>query len=146
LLNLECPIVHDLGVTDESQPYMVMEYLNGFSLAELLEQNGKLALPDALEIVAQICLGIGKAHEEGLVHRDLKPGNIMLVAEGDQTYTVKIVDFGLAKSTKAEENAPNLTQTGALIGTPSYMSPEQCQDLGISLGASICSGQCLLIV
>jgi serine/threonine protein kinase len=73
--------------------------------------------------VAQICLGIGKAHEEGLVHRDLKPGNIMLVAEGDQTYTVKIVDFGLAKSTKAEENAPNLTQTGALIGTPSYMSP-----------------------
>jgi DNA-binding response OmpR family regulator/tRNA A-37 threonylcarbamoyl transferase component Bud32 len=120
-------IVHDLGVTDESQPYMVMEYLNGFSLAELLEQNGKLALPDALEIVAQICLGIGKAHEEGLVHRDLKPGNIMLVAEGDQTYTVKIVDFGLAKSTKAEENAPNLTQTGALIGTPSYMSPEQCR-------------------
>ncbi|MDP3511077.1 MAG: protein kinase [Candidatus Melainabacteria bacterium] len=120
-------IVHDLGVTEESQPYMVMEYLNGFSLAELLEQNGKLALPDAVEIVSQICLGIGKAHEEGLVHRDLKPGNIMLVAEGDQTYTVKIVDFGLAKSTKAEDNAPNLTQTGALIGTPSYMSPEQCR-------------------
>jgi len=120
-------IVHDLGVTEESQPYMVMEYLNGFSLAELIEQNGKLALSDALEIVSQICLGIGKAHEEGLVHRDLKPGNIMLVAEGDHTYTVKIVDFGLAKSTKAEENAPNLTQTGALIGTPSYMSPEQCR-------------------
>lgn len=120
-------IVHDLGVTEESQPYMVMEYLNGFSLAELLEQNGQLALPDALEIVSQICLGIGKAHEEGLVHRDLKPGNIMLVAEGDQTYTVKIVDFGLAKSTKADENAPNLTQAGALIGTPSYMSPEQCR-------------------
>jgi DNA-binding response OmpR family regulator/tRNA A-37 threonylcarbamoyl transferase component Bud32 len=119
-------IVHDLGLTEESQPYMVMEYLNGYSLAELLEQNGKLSVADSLEIVAQICRGIGKAHEEGLIHRDLKPGNIMLVADGEQTFNIKIVDFGLAKSTRAEESGVKLTQTGALIGTPSYMSPEQC--------------------
>lgn len=120
-------IVHDLGITEESQPYMVMEYLNGFSLAELLEQNGKLAVPDGIEIVGQICQGIAKAHEEGLIHRDLKPGNIMLVAEDEQAYTVKIVDFGLAKSTRTEEMGANLTQTGAFLGTPSYMSPEQCR-------------------
>ncbi len=120
-------LVHDFGVTEEAQPYMVMEYLNGFSLAELIKQNGKLAVADTLEIVSQICSGIAKAHERGLIHRDLKPGNIMLVAQDDSTFTVKIVDFGLAKSTVAEENAPALTQTGALIGTPSYMSPEQCR-------------------
>lgn len=119
-------IVHDLGMTEESQPYMVMEFLNGYSLAELLEQNGKLSVDDSLEIVAQICRGIGKAHEEGLVHRDLKPGNIMLIADGEKTFNIKIVDFGLAKSTRAEEGVTKLTQTGALIGTPSYMSPEQC--------------------
>jgi DNA-binding response OmpR family regulator/tRNA A-37 threonylcarbamoyl transferase component Bud32 len=120
-------VVHDLGITEENQPYMVMEYLNGFSLAELIEQNGKLGLSDGLEIVSQICRGIGKAHEEGLVHRDLKPGNIMLVAEGEHLYTVKIVDFGLAKSSRSDDGTPHLTQTGALIGTPSYMSPEQCR-------------------
>jgi serine/threonine protein kinase/FixJ family two-component response regulator len=120
-------LVHDLGITEESQPYMVMEYLNGFSLAEMLEKNGKLSLNDCLEITAQICKGIGKAHDEGLVHRDLKPGNIMLIAEGEKAYTVKIVDFGLAKSFRQEETAPNLTQSGSIIGTPSYMSPEQCR-------------------
>jgi len=118
--------VHDLGVTEESQPYMVMEYLNGLSLAELLEQNGKLAVADSIEIISQVCQGIGKAHTEGLIHRDLKPGNIMIVAEGDHSFTVKIVDFGLAKLTRPEENE-NLTQTGSMIGTPSYMSPEQCR-------------------
>lgn len=118
--------VHDLGVTEESQPYMVMEYLNGFSLAELLEQNGKLSVGDSIEIISQVCQGIGKAHEEGLIHRDLKPGNIMVVAEGEHAFTVKIVDFGLAKLTRPEENE-NLTQSGTMIGTPSYMSPEQCR-------------------
>lgn len=118
--------VHDLGMTEEQQPYMVMEYLNGFSLAELLEKNGKLSVFDSLEIVSQICQGIGKAHEEGLVHRDLKPGNIMLIAEEAHIFTVKIVDFGLAKLT-SPENAENLTRTGSLIGTPAYMSPEQCR-------------------
>ncbi|HEY9733658.1 MAG TPA: protein kinase [Drouetiella sp.] len=120
-------IVQDLGLTEEKQPYMVMEYLNGYSLSELLEQNGKLSIQDCLAIISQICQGIGKAHEEGLVHRDLKPGNIMLVADGNKTFTVKIVDFGLAKLIRPEENSENLTRTGAMIGTPSYMSPEQCR-------------------
>jgi len=119
-------IVHDLGLTEELQPYMVMEYLNGFSLSELLAQNGKLSVGDSVEIVSQICQGIGKAHQEGLVHRDLKPGNIMLIAEGEHAFTVKIVDFGLAQLIRPEENE-NLTQSGSLIGTPSYMSPEQCR-------------------
>jgi serine/threonine-protein kinase len=119
-------VVHDLGMTEELQPYMVMEYLNGVSLAEMLEQNGRLSVADSLDIVSQICQGIGKAHQEGLVHRDLKPGNIMLVAEGEHTFTVKIVDFGLAKLIRPEGNE-NLTQSGSLMGTPSYMSPEQCR-------------------
>ncbi len=120
-------MVHDLGVTDEQQPYMVMEFINGFSLEDLIEQNGKLALPDALEIISQVCSGIARAHQEGLVHRDLKPGNIMLLADSNESYLIKIIDFGLAKSTVADEGGTKLTQTGALIGTPSYMSPEQCR-------------------
>lgn len=118
--------VQDLGQTDERQPYMVMEFLNGFSLSELIERNGKLSVDDSIEIVSQICQGIARAHEAGLVHRDLKPGNVMLIADGEHNYTVKIVDFGLAKLIRPDENE-NLTQTGTMIGTPSYMSPEQCR-------------------
>jgi DNA-binding response OmpR family regulator/tRNA A-37 threonylcarbamoyl transferase component Bud32 len=137
-------VVHDLGMTEELQPYMVMEYLNGFSLSELLAQNGKLAVIDCLEIVGQICQGIGRAHEEGLVHRDLKPGNVMLVADCDSAFTVKIVDFGLAKSTRADEGMPNLTQTGSLIGTPSYMSPEQCRSEAADHRCDIYAIGCML--
>ena len=136
-------VVHDLGLTEELQPYMVMEYLNGFSLAELLEQNGKLAVADSIEIISQVCQGMGKAHEEGLVHRDLKPGNIMLVAEGDHAFTVKIVDFGLAKLIRPEENE-NLTRTGSMIGTPSYMSPEQCRSEPTDHRCDIYSIGCIL--
>lgn len=136
-------IIHDMGVTEESQPYIVMELLNGFSLAELLEKNGKLAPEDAIEIVQQVCQGISRAHAEGLTHRDLKPGNIMLVAEETETFTVKIVDFGLAKSARQEDGA-RLTQTGALIGTPSYMSPEQCNAEGIDPRSDIYSIGCIL--
>jgi len=136
-------LVHDLGLTEESQPYMVMEYLNGFSLAELLEQNGKLGVADTVEIVCQICQGIGKAHEAGLVHRDLKPGNIMLVAEGEHTFTAKIVDFGLAKLIRPEDSE-SLTRTGALIGTPSYMSPEQCRSEPTDHRCDIYSIGCML--
>lgn len=136
-------VVHDLGLTEESQPYMVMEYLNGFSLSQLLDKNGKLAVPDCIEIISQICRGMAKAHEEGLVHRDLKPGNVMLVAEGEQSFTAKIVDFGLAKLLRPEEQE-NLTLSGAMIGTPSYMSPEQCRSESTDHRADIYSIGCIL--
>lgn len=137
-------LVHDMGMTEENQPYMVMELLDGFSLAELIQQNGKLTASDSLEIISQICRGIAKAHEEQLIHRDLKPGNIMLVAENEQAFTVKIVDFGLAKSTRPEESGMPLTQTGALIGTPTYMSPEQCQAEAVDQRSDIYAIGCML--
>jgi DNA-binding response OmpR family regulator/tRNA A-37 threonylcarbamoyl transferase component Bud32 len=136
-------VVYDLGQTDESQPYMVMEYLNGFSLAQLLERNGKLAIPDCIEIVSQICLGMSKAHNEGLIHRDLKPGNIMLIAQSDHSFIVKIVDFGLAKLIRPDENE-NLTRTGSMIGTPSYMSPEQCRSEPTDHRADIYAIGCMM--
>lgn len=137
-------ILHDMGTTEELQPYLVMELLNGYSLAELLESNQTFAPPDAVEVVCQILQGIACAHANGLTHRDLKPGNVMLVAESNQTFTVKVVDFGLAKSANLEEGMARLTQTGALIGTPSYMSPEQCNAEPVDYRSDIYSIGCIL--
>ena len=137
-------ILHDMGMTEEMQPYLVMELLDGCSLAELLEQNNKLHPQEAVEVVCQILQGIACAHAKGLTHRDLKPGNVMMLPQQNGTYGVKIVDFGLAKSASAEEGMARLTQTGALIGTPSYMSPEQCNADPVDFRSDIYSIGCIL--
>jgi len=107
----------DSGVS-EGNYFIVMEYIDGPSLAEVLERRGKLDATTALLIAREVCLGLDHAHRRGIVHRDIKPANIMITREG----TVKITDFGLAKLCRAQ-----LQQTVAdtLLGTPLYMSPEQ---------------------
>ncbi len=122
--------VHDHGVDEEGRAYIVMEYLEGEPLDRRLERLGTLPLREVAILVAQVCRGLAKAHELGIVHRDLKPENVFLVLdEDDGTDVVKVVDFGIAKFTEGGTVMTESTRTGAVLGTPCYMSPEQARGL-----------------
>jgi len=110
--------IFDLGQA-EGHKYITMEYLDGRDLRSMLREKGKLSPEEAAKIVLQICRALEAAHAEGVIHRDLKPQNIMLDASG-RAY---VMDFGIARSAYL----PGMTQTGALVGTPEYMSPEQAK-------------------
>jgi eukaryotic-like serine/threonine-protein kinase len=121
--------VLDTGIdADAGHPYLVMEYLAGEDLHQTLERLGPLAPDLALRIAFQACLGLAKAHEGGVVHRDIKPANIFLARQDAGQIWVKLLDFGIAKA-KMEQFASReqamLTQTGSIVGSPHYMSPEQ---------------------
>ncbi|HEY9869340.1 MAG TPA: protein kinase [Candidatus Obscuribacterales bacterium] len=117
----------DFGMTATGQPYLVMDYLPGTSLADLIKQEGRVGVERFLRICAQVCDALDHAHRHGIIHRDLKPGNIMLtVREGEPDF-VKVVDFGVAKILPfAGEDSQSVTQSGEVFGSPVYMSPEQC--------------------
>lgn len=117
--------VTDFGVTSNNTFYLVMEYLEGRSLRERIKAEGALPLDETVRIIAQTCDAVEAAHKRGIVHRDLKPDNIFLQRE-DNTENVKVLDFGIAKLTQGGASA-GLTSTGMIVGTPYYMSPEQCQ-------------------
>ena len=106
---------------------MVMEHLEGQTLAARLDQTGTLPWAMACLIGAQVADALGAAHDKGIVHRDLKPENVFLVGDGRDANaaTVKVLDFGVAKL-RAVDALARLTRGGALVGTPEYMSPEQC--------------------
>jgi serine/threonine protein kinase len=112
----------DFGISETGEPYIIMEYVKGQSLATILEEHGALPIPVAFNILIQICDGMENAHRSGIVHRDLKPSNVMITGEDLTTATVKVLDFGIAKQDGA---AGSVTHTGTLLGTPYYMSPEQ---------------------
>ncbi len=136
--------IQDFGLTPDGQPYMTMEYIAGSSLSQLLDKTSKLELRMALSFMDQICEALMHAHENGIVHRDLKPSNIMLVTGLDGKITAKIVDFGIAKVVaENSENSLNLTKTGELIGSPLYMSPEQCRGQKIDHRSDIYSVGCV---
>jgi len=110
--------IFDLGQADGLK-FITMEYIEGEDLQSLLKERKKLEPADAAKIIAQVCRALEVAHSEGVIHRDLKPQNIML----DKTGRAYVMDFGIARSTLTS----SMTQTGALIGTPDYMSPEQAK-------------------
>ncbi len=115
--------VLDFGLLDEGSPYLVMEYLEGEDLAQILRRLGPLAVPRAAYIGIQACRGLAAAHARDIIHRDLKPENLFVCKRNDGSDLVKILDFGIAKL-----HAPvSLTNTGASMGTPSYMSVEQAR-------------------
>ncbi|MGK4002680.1 protein kinase [Sorangium sp. So ce1036] len=114
--------VFDLGCTDQGTPYIVMEHLEGETLHDLLARRGRLSLDETACIVRQLGAALARAHEAGVVHRDIKPENVFLVA-GERDPFVKVLDFGIAKDTAGD--AERLTMTGAILGTPHFMSPEQ---------------------
>lgn len=118
--------VYDFGANPEGILYIVMEFLQGKSLADLLEKQGPMEPERVKRIMEQICGSLAEAHQRGIVHRDLKPDNVVLVERGGKKDFVKVLDFGIAKRSKEEDkNEQKLTQQGMVLGTPPYMSPEQ---------------------
>ena len=115
----------DVGVSDAGECFYVMEWLRGEDLQQLLRRERTLAWPRARAIVAQVCRALAAAHERGVVHRDLKPGNIFLIQREDNPDFVKLLDFGIAKLVAPDESpAEALTRTGEVVGTTPYMAPE----------------------
>lgn len=124
--------VHELGLGPEGAPFIVMEMLEGQSLAELLRSEGTLSLPAVGTLVEHVAQGLAAAHASGIVHRDIKPGNLLRTEERGQV-TWKIVDFGISK---LMAGTGTLTQ-GALLGTPGYMAPEQVNGLDVDERADV---------
>jgi serine/threonine protein kinase len=109
--------VYDVGETEDGRPYIVMECVEGLTLADVLLERGRLPADEAVGLAVQACRGLAHAHAAGLVHRDVKPQNLLLRDDG----TLKVADFGIARA--AETTA--LTQVGTVLGTAAYLSPEQ---------------------
>ena len=116
--------VFDLGRGDEGGLYFVMELLEGESLSARLRRAGKISPETTVHIARQICDALQVAHTAGVIHRDLKPANIMLLSRAGDDDFVKVLDFGVAKSTAGDQDT-QLTHTGMLVGTVDYMAPEQ---------------------
>jgi serine/threonine protein kinase len=117
--------IHDFGVSRENLVYLVMELVEGDSLRTLIREQSPLPPSTTGEIIFQVCAALDEAHRCNIVHRDLKPDNIIVTASATGL-RVKVLDFGIAKLGDLSLTADKLTQTGAVLGTPHYMSPEQC--------------------
>jgi len=115
--------VTDVGTFDTGVPYMIMEYLEGHDLGELIDERGAFPLPWSIELVLQACEALAEAHSLNIVHRDVKPTNLFVTWRPDGSALLKVLDFGISKAPYGTDM--NLTQTQSLLGTPAYMSPEQ---------------------
>lgn len=133
--------VYDFGEFDDGTPYLVMDLLEGKTLGEIRKEQGHLPWKRAVNICVQICDALSHAHSKGILHRDLKPSNVMIQEDGANE-NAKLVDFGIAKSLDAD--SPQLTSTHESMGTPYYMSPEQCKAQKVDHRSDIYSLGCLM--
>ena len=120
--------VYEYAQDDNGVPYLVMELLEGVSLAQYVVPGKPISAAQAAPIVYNVLQALQAAHEKGIVHRDLKPDNVFLVPDSRGRYTVKVLDFGIAKVMDVAGGIGKQTKTGVLLGTPGYMSPEQIKD------------------
>ena len=133
--------VYDTGEDDGPEghtPYIVMEYVEGHTLREVLKTQGHLPPPQAMEIAAAVCAALDFSHRSGIVHRDIKPGNVMITSDG----AIKVMDFGIARA--LADNAATVTATAAVIGTAQYLSPEQARGESVDARSDVYSTGCLL--
>ena len=119
--------IYDYGQSEDGTFYYAMEYLPGVALDALVDKEGALEPSRAVRILVQLCGALGEAHSRGLVHRDVKPGNVMLCERGGKPDVAKLLDFGLVAGLRADGGDPRITHTGMVVGTPAFMSPEQCR-------------------
>lgn len=118
--------IYDFGVIPQgNRPYIAMDLLVGTPLSDYLSENERVSLNDAIPLLTQVCSALGEAHRHGVVHRDVKPENIVLVERSGQKLYPMVVDFGIARIVEESESA-KITRTGTVCGSPTYMSPEQC--------------------
>src|SRR3954466_4486927 len=123
--------------TNVSQPYIVMEYVAGRTLRDILREGRKILPERALEITSGVLSALDYSHRAGIIHRDIKPGNVMLTPSGD----VKVMDFGIAR---AMSDSNTMTQTAAVVGTAQYLSPEQARGATVASRSEVFSAGCLL--
>ena len=114
--------IHSIGETNDKH-YFTMEYVEGKSLEDVLEEKGKIPLNEAINYILQAATGLNAASKKGIIHRDIKPSNLLITSAG----LIKIADFGLAKLIRLDKSLPTLTNSGIAIGTPIYMAPEQAK-------------------
>ena len=126
----------DFGRLDDGAFYLVLEYVEGQSLRQLLDDGGPLPPDAALHVAVQIADALSAAHAAGIVHRDLKPDNVMLIVRDNDPYFVKVLDFGIAKI-ELSETQNQLTQMGSVFGTPEYMAPEQASGTPVDARADL---------
>lgn len=137
--------LYDVGKSESGFPYIIMDYVKGQSLESMLKLNRTIAQSRAINIFVQTAQALEHAHQKCVVHRDLKPSNILLTQNADGVDRVIVVDFGIAKiADESTENSTKLTQTGELIGSPLYMSPEQCRGDQLDGRSDIYSLGCLM--
>ncbi|XXT14253.1 serine/threonine-protein kinase [Sorangium sp. So ce429] len=118
--------VFDVGTTETGVPFMVMEFLSGLDLQQVIDTHGPLPIQDAVDYVLQALEAVAEAHAAGVVHRDIKPSNLFLAEHVDGTRHIKVLDFGISKGQGLDSPAePGLTSTKQVMGSPGYMSPEQ---------------------
>src|SRR4051794_39760972 len=133
--------VYDTGEDRTPQgatPYIVMEYVEGETLRDVLRREGRLSPERAMSLTADICAALDFSHRNGIVHRDVKPGNVMITPQG----TVKVMDFGIARA--VSDSAATMTSTAAVIGTAQYLSPEQARGESVDARSDVYSAGCLL--
>ncbi len=136
---------YEHGITPDGAPYLVMDYFEGESLSDCLKREGLFKPTRALTLIRQICEALAHAHAEGVVHRDIKPTNIIISRDESGSELARVVDFGIAKvMPKANRETHNLTETGEVFGSPHYMSPEQCLGFMLDSRSDIYSLGCLM--
>jgi serine/threonine protein kinase len=136
--------VHELFLAPEQNPYLVMDYVDGEPLSNIIRRTGALTVKRAVHIISQAAQALEHAHSRGIVHRDIKPSNMIVTTLGGDPNFVKIVDFGIAKLQTLDDHVQQqLTRAGDVFGSPIYMSPEQCSGLPADARSDIYSLGCV---
>ncbi len=136
--------IYDFGQDTDGTLYIAMEYVEGLSLRDLIQQEAPLSIGRSLAIAAQIASSLTDAHAHSVIHRDLKPDNVMLSTRGKQKDIVHVLDFGIAKLRDANRQGVAMTQAGDMLGTPQYMAPEQISGEEIDGRADVYALACIL--
>lgn len=137
--------IYDSGTTDDNIPYLVLEYVDGGSLADAIQREGHLHAERTRKIVTQVCHALEAAHRHNIIHRDIKPSNILLTTGDNGEELIKLVDFGIAKPSSTEPlYNTDLTRTGMILGSPAYMSPEQCRGTDVDERSDFYSLGCVI--